>query len=109
MVEDHEDLRDAIVESLEHAGWAVRAYDRAEDALLSVRRELPDVVLTDFNAGPLSELRFDPSTRGVPIVGMSGTLIPTTGMLRFFDLFLPKPIALAELDALLRRAIGGGG
>ncbi|AKF08663.1 response regulator [Sandaracinus amylolyticus] len=110
LVEDHDDLRDAITEWLESAGWVVRAYASADAALLSVRSELPDVVVTDFNTGTLSgpalarELRLDPSTRGVAIVGMSGSLEPSPAMLRFFDAFLPKPVVLAELEALMRRA-----
>ncbi|WP_236515239.1 hypothetical protein [Sandaracinus amylolyticus] len=48
--------------------------------------------------------RVDPATRGVAIVGMSGTVVPSATMLRYFDLFLPKPVMFADLDAILRPA-----
>lgn len=108
VVEDHRDLREGIAEMLEACGWSVRCYDDAGEALAAIRRELPDLVLTDVNAGSLSgpalarELRLDPSTRGVAIVAMSGSVDPTPGMLRLFDRFLPKPVELAGLDEELR-------
>jgi DNA-binding response OmpR family regulator len=111
LVDDHDDLRHAIAEALSHAGWIVRAFATPEEAHSSIRDEPPDAVLTDFNAGRLTgpglarEVRADRATRGVVLVGMSGSIDPSARMLSLFDLFLPKPVDLTRLDGVLRRLI----
>jgi twitching motility two-component system response regulator PilH len=111
VVEDHRDLRAAIAETLERSRWSVGAFASVEEALPQIRRLLPSVVLTDINLGELSgralarEMRHDPTTAPIPIVAMSGSVLPTDGVLRDFSLFLLKPVELSRLDATLRIAI----
>jgi CheY-like chemotaxis protein len=113
VVEDYDGLRDAIADALRYAGWDVHTFVDPEEALTFIRCEVPTMVLTDFNTGALTgpalarELRLDPATRNIPIVGMSGSVHPTERMLSYFDLFLPKPLDLSELDGRLRSVLGG--
>ncbi|MDQ3031537.1 MAG: response regulator [Myxococcota bacterium] len=108
VVEDHDDLRTVLTQTLEHAGWNVRSFGSVMDAHLAIREALPDLVLTDMNVGELSgralarELRLDPSTAPVVLVAMSGSVTPSPALLAMFDLFLPKPIDVETLDDSLR-------
>lgn len=111
VVDDHDALREMIVEMLEHEDWDVRAFATVEEALPFTRATLPDIVLTDINVGVFSgaalarELRLDPATRNLTIVAMSGTTVPSPRMISLFDEFLVKPIEIARLDHTLRVAM----
>ncbi|UJR85812.1 response regulator [Sandaracinus amylolyticus] len=108
VVEDDADLRAIYREMLERDGWEVRLFDRPGDALQSIHARLPHVVLTDVNLNGQSgrelarALRSDERTAGLAIVAASGSVIPTTPMLRMFDTFLRKPVDVTTLGAVLR-------
>lgn len=76
LVEDDEDLRLATVETLESAGFAVQAHDRATPALEALTPDWPGVVLTDLRMPGLSGLGFLDSGRQkapeVPFVVITG-------------------------------------
>jgi CheY-like chemotaxis protein len=84
------------------------------EARARVREKVPDVVLVDMALPDLdgwalaAELRADPETRWVRVVGMSGigpagaALAAEAGCAAY----LPKPFDLDELSAVLRRCIG---
>ena len=111
VVDDHDGLRDAIRDMLQHDGWAVHPFGAVEDALRYLRSRRPDAILTDINAGSLtgvrlaSAIRRDPEAAAVPVIAMSGCVDPPPEMRGLFDCFLAKPIDLPELDAVLRRTI----
>lgn len=111
VVDDHDGLRDAIREMLEHDGWSVHPFGAIDDALRYLRSRRPDAVLTDINAGSLtgvrlaSAIRRDPMARAVPVIAMSGCIDPPPDMRGLFDQFLPKPIELPALDGVLRQSI----
>lgn len=112
IVDDHDDLRAVFAEGLEHDGWSVRAFARAADALASIAAERPDIVLTDINLHGLTgrglarSLLADPRTESIPIVAVSGSVVPTNRMLRAFDAWLTKPVDLATLSTTLLGLVG---
>ena len=58
LVEDDEDLRLATAETLERAGFRVRAFDAAAPALAALRPDFPGVILSDLRMPGLSGLDF---------------------------------------------------
>ena len=48
VVDDTADVRDVVTQILEHEGATVRAVDSAEDALVALQFERPDVLLSDL-------------------------------------------------------------
>jgi CheY-like chemotaxis protein len=111
VVEDHEDLRAAVAEMLAHEGWDVRTFGEVEPALDAIGASPPDVVLTDINVGARTgqalarALAAESATAGIPVVAMSGSVVPTPGILRAFTLFLSKPVDLTMLDDTLREVV----
>lgn len=111
VVDEHDDLREIFEEILLLSGWNVRAYACADDALVAIAAEPPDLLLTDVDVGLPSgvtlarALRADPRTAHVALVGTSNSVTPTPAMLRAFDLFLAKPVDLPTLSAALQAVI----
>jgi len=107
VVDDHEDIRAIFSEVLGAAGWSVRSYADAPSALAGIAEDPPDLVLTDINLGGLSgralarTVRADPRTSHIGIVAASGSVAPSSAMMRMFDLFLVKPVELSTLSDLL--------
>ena len=117
VVEDHDDLAEALALNLAHAGYAVECARDGRHALLTVRARVPDLVLLDLNLprldgfAVLERLRADGiwcpvlilSARGAPDDKVEGFRLGA-------DDYLTKPFTLAELlgrvRALLRRAGG---
>jgi CheY-like chemotaxis protein len=108
VVDDEPDIRHLLRITLEQAGYAVVEAAHGEAALALVRRSPPQLVLTDWmmprmNGGELIErLRADESTKGIPIVIISGTRAEQAGA----DAVVGKPFDPGELIVLVDRLIG---
>ena len=48
VIDDETDVRDGIKRVLDRAGYSVRVIDNATDAILELRRQVADVVITDI-------------------------------------------------------------
>jgi CheY-like chemotaxis protein len=78
VVDDEPDLRFLLRRILEAAGHEVSEAGNGADALTSVRRSRPDLVVTDVmmpvmdGVELIRRLRGDPTTRTIPIVAVSG-------------------------------------
>jgi CheY-like chemotaxis protein len=48
VIDDEADVRDGIKRVLDRAGFSVRAVDNATDAMLELKRQAADVVITDI-------------------------------------------------------------
>ncbi|MEN9934523.1 MAG: hypothetical protein RLZZ387_1102 [Chloroflexota bacterium] len=120
LVDDEHDLVWAIGHSLRDEGFEVfTAYDGAE-AMISVRRYHPDLVVLDVNMPRMDglqvcrQLRRDPTLAAVPILFLTERNAITdrvSGLDTGADDYLGKPIDLRELKsrirALLRRTPAG--
>jgi CheY-like chemotaxis protein len=108
VVDDEPDIRYLLRITLEQAGYGVVEAAHGEAALALVRRSPPQLVLTDrmmprMNGGELIErLRADESTKGIPIVIISGTRGKQAGA----DAMLGKPFDPGELIVLVDRLTG---
>jgi CheY-like chemotaxis protein len=111
VVDDEPDLRFILRRIFEAAGHEVREAGNGADALLSVRRAAPDVVVTDImmpimgGVELMSRLRGDPSMRDIPIVAVSSHDHLATDA----DAVVAKPFAtsalLAAVNGLLIRKV----
>lgn len=116
VVDDDADIRDVMKALLDSAGAATAVADSFEQAVEHLRREVPDVVLSDIGlAGKdgyelIGEIRSGsiPGVRSVPAIAITGLSRPQdrVSLLRAgFQAHLGKPIEPAELVALIS-AIG---
>ena len=110
VVDDNADMRDYVA-GLLAPDHAVSTADDGEEALAAVRREVPDLVLTDVmmprldGFGLLAALRADPATARVPVVMLSaraGEEATVEGLEAGADDYLVKPFSALELRARVR-------
>jgi len=75
--EENADTRREYVSALKEAGFAVTDVCSSHEALRAVHEQQPDVVITDLALSNMDgveltrELRADPATRSIPVIGMS--------------------------------------
>jgi PAS domain S-box-containing protein len=107
LAEDNADLREYLLRLLQ-PNWAVEAVADGRAALAAVRREKPDLVLSDVmmpqldGFGLLEAMRTDAELKEVPIVLLSaraGEEARVEGMTAGADDYLVKPFAARELLA----------
>jgi signal transduction histidine kinase len=114
IVDDNADMRDYLRRLLQDQ-WQVEVRNNGMEALAAVRREMPDMILSDAmmpeldGFGLLAALRADPSTRDIPIMLLSaraGEEARLEGLQAGADDYLVKPFSSRELSArieVLRR------
>ena len=113
VVDDDASVCWALEQAIQSEGHRVKAVADAYAALRSIQRERPDVVLTDVRMpGPsglelLAELKQNYSTLPVIVMTAHGTMEIAIQAVQngAFD-YLPKPLDLDQLSAVLSRAIG---
>lgn len=110
VVEDNADLRGFLTRLLEPSWQVLQAAD-GRAALEIVRRQRPDLVLSDVmmpeldGYGLLRELRADPVTEAIPVILLSaraGEGATIEGLDAGADDYLPKPFSSHELLARVR-------
>lgn len=112
LVEDDEDLRLATIETLEEAGFAVRAYAAAMPALEAINAEPPDAILSDVRMPGMSGLDLLDEVRArapeipfVVITGHGDVASAIRAMRAGAHDFLEKPCSPELLIDILRRAV----
>jgi PAS domain S-box-containing protein len=105
IADDNADMREYLVRLLEPR-YEVQAFADGQAALVAIRRQVPDLVLTDVmmpnldGFALLNELRSDPKTKTVPVILLSaraGEESRVEGMQQFADDYMVKPFAAREL------------
>ncbi len=114
VVEDEDNLRAVVGHILKADGWQVAEARDGVEALESIDRDAPDVILLDLNLPRrdgfqvLADLRSRPSTATIPIVVLSARQ-DEDSELRVFSLdadgFVPKPFRSSTLSARLRALV----
>jgi len=108
LADDNADMRDYIARLLTQQQYRVTAVENGAEALQAVRRELPDLVLSDVMMPELDGfellklLREDPNTRQLPIVLISaraGEESRIEGIEAGADDYIVKPFSARELLA----------
>jgi signal transduction histidine kinase/DNA-binding response OmpR family regulator len=107
LADDNADMREYVVRLLGE-GWRVEAVVDGREALEAVRRELPDLVISDVmmpgldGFALLAALRADTSTRSLPVILLSaraGEEARVEGLRAGADDYLVKPFTARELLA----------
>ncbi len=99
LVEDDEELRDALLEALELHGHQVVAVADGRAGLAQMRTQPPDVVLLDLMMPGMSgwqfrlEQRRDPALAATPVVAISGSQSPAAAAVDA-DVYLAKPFTI---------------
>ncbi len=118
VIEDNEKNRKLAKDILEFRGYRVSVAVSAEDGLALAAAEPPDLVLMDIQLPgmngieALGRLREDESTRAIPVVAFTASVMPGdrhTIMGAGFNAFLSKPIALKELTETVAAQIAAKG
>ncbi len=115
IVEDHDDLAEALAINLSHAGHDVERVRDGREALMSVRARMPDLILLDLNLprmdgfSVLDRLRNDGVWMPVLILSARGASADKVEGFRLgADDYVTKPFSVGELlgrvSALLRRS-----
>ncbi len=111
VADDNTDMREYLVRILAGAGYEVTAVNDGVEALQAVRRDPPDMVVSDVMMPRLdglqlvTTLRNDPRTASVPVLLLSaraGQEASIEGLQAGADDYLVKPFAAAELLARVR-------
>jgi two-component system phosphate regulon response regulator PhoB len=114
IVEDNEDILELIAYNLEREGYATVKALSGEDALESVRRSVPQLILLDLMLPEMDGLevcrmlKSDPKTQGIPIVmvtakGEEPDVV--TGLELGADDYVTKPFRPKELVARVRAVL----
>lgn len=111
LVDDDDDSRELVAQLLRFsAGFLVSTFESAEDALASLDRLIPHVVITDVKLPGIdgyalaARLKKDPRTRTVPIVAMTGLSDPSSADGKSpFSSYIVKPTSTEALVAVVRR------
>jgi len=111
VVDDEPQIRRFLRSSLAAQGYRVSEAERGADALSSLRREAPDVVVLDLGLPDIDGLELIEiirSTSDVPIVVLSSRS-DEHGKVRALDLgaddYVTKPFGMEELVARIRTAL----
>lgn len=112
LVDDEQDLRDALMQGLELAGHHVAAFDTAEGVLGLLSRDLYGVLVTDIrmpvvDGFALMRMAFDidPAMPVVLITGHGDVPLAVEAMRAGAYDFLEKPFAVSSLAAVIERAL----
>lgn len=110
IVEDCDELLDLLGEALSFFGWETIPAENGRDALDKLERETPSVIFVNVRTPVMNgielavSLKAHPAYKKIPIVAASGR---SRGLNRErclalgFDDFIPKPLALPELEKCL--------
>ena len=113
VVDDNSDMRQYLTQMLVQR-YEVRSAPDGEAALAAIRKQAPDIVLTDVmmprldGFGLIRELRADPNTRTIPVIVLSaraGEEAKVEGIEHGADDYLIKPFSARELLARVQTHI----
>ncbi|MFG1808120.1 SpoIIE family protein phosphatase [Streptomyces sp. NPDC049040] len=114
IADDNADMREYLARILRGAGYRVEAVTDGEKALDAIRRDVPDLVVSDVMMPRLdglalvAALRSEPRTTALPVLLLSaraGQEASIEGLEAGADGYLVKPFAAADLLARVRAGL----
>lgn len=111
VVDDHPTIAGLMSQLLANRGYEVVTAENVDQALAEVRRQAPDLILSDVRMPGKSgydfcrELKSDPATRLIPFVlitGLTDSADKVRGIEAGADDFLNKPVLAEELTARVK-------
>jgi two-component system, OmpR family, alkaline phosphatase synthesis response regulator PhoP len=119
VVDDEEDIRELVTFNLTREGYVVQCASSAEEALESVRKKTPHLIILDLMLPGMDgleaakRLKRDPSTEDIPIIMLTAKgeeADVVTGLELGADDYITKPfsprVLTARVKTVLRRKIG---
>jgi CheY-like chemotaxis protein len=115
IADDHEEMRQLVVELLAGQGYEIRQAADTDSVLEQVGSERPDLLILDVNMpgeggiAALRAIRADEALRGMRVLVLSGSvdLAPEWISDLGADAHLPKPFPIDELNATVRQLLPG--
>jgi len=116
LVDDDASIRWVLERALRNGGMSARAFEAAEGALEALRRDTPDVLITDIRMPGASGLellkRIRDARPALPVIVMTAHSDLGSAVSAYeggaFE-YLPKPFDIDQAVALVRRAASGAG
>lgn len=113
IVDDEVDYATLLSRRLRFDGYEVSCYDRGEEALETIRRILPDLILLDINLPNISgfevynRIKSDEALKEIPIIFLSALHEKEDHCLHFLkaDGFLKKPCDSALILRTIRNTL----
>jgi two-component system cell cycle response regulator DivK len=114
VVDDNQLNLELVSEVLSAAGYVIRSAGSGEEALQSVRREPPDLILMDIGLpgmdghAAIRALKADPGTAGIPAVALTAYAMAgdeREALDSGFDGYITKPIHTRTLAATVARML----
>ena len=111
LVEDEPDIQELLLLSMERAGYTAEAVDNVSEALNSIHKQIPDLLLVDWMLpGPsgvelVRRLRADERTRAIPIIMLTARAEEADKLLGLdlgADDYMTKPFSVRELQARIK-------
>lgn len=110
IADDHDEMRQLVVELLESQGYEIRQATDTQEVLDGVRGERPDLLILDVHmpgAGgieALKEIRADPDLSTMKVLLLSGSVQLAADWTTEVgaDAHLPKPFPIDELHSTVR-------
>ena len=115
IADDHEEMRELVVELLEGQGYEIQQAADTDAVLERVGAVHPDLVILDVNMpgeggiAALKAIRANRTLNGVRILVLSGSVDIAPEWLSDLgaDAQLPKPFPIDDLNATVRRLLPG--
>lgn len=112
IIEDNEDHLGMLKAYLELEGYEVRTVTNGREGLEAVWREIPDLIVADWQMPEMDGiemvrcLRLNPKTASLPVIIVTGAKTSPTnivdGLMTGVDAYIPKPFELEELSLAIK-------
>jgi two-component system alkaline phosphatase synthesis response regulator PhoP len=111
VIEDDENIRELLKVALEGFGYKIKAYEAAEQALLDMKEDKPDLAIFDLmlpgmdGLSAIRLLRQDTQLKSVPVICLTAKdkeLDKVMGLDVGADDYITKPFGVLELAARIR-------
>ena len=111
IIDDDDEIREALDELLRSIGYEVASFERAEDALEQMEMgATPDLIVLDLMLPGMNGWHFRieqknrPHLREVPVIALSADVSPYAKAVDA-DAYVPKPFDFDELEAVIGRVL----
>jgi two-component system, OmpR family, response regulator VicR len=114
IADDHEEMRELVVELLRGEGYEIRQAADTDAVLDQIKAERPDLVILDVNMpgdggiAALKTIRGNRALNGMRVLVLSGSVDLAPEWLSDLgaDAQLPKPFQIDQLNATVSRLLG---